>query len=155
MNFKGVKLLVVAALLVLFVTGCSFGKTETLTCTNTQNVSGIKIDSNAKISFKGNVVSDLVLTMDISATSDLMKQSWSIVEETYNKQYAAVEKDGVKVTTKSDASNYKYTITIQADPTKAKKEDLDKYGMGSLAGAKDTIDNTKKDLEAAGFVCEK
>ena len=153
MKKKGLILLVFAFVL-LFVTGCG-KKTETLTCTTTQEVSGIKIDAEAKMTFVGDVINKLVLTMDINATSDLMKSNWNIIEQTYDKQYAPVEKDGLKVTTKKDASNYKYTIVVDADPAKAQATDLSPYGMSSLAGAKDSLDVTQSGLEAAGYTCKK
>ena len=148
---KGI--LLVLTFVLLFVTGC--GKADkNLTCTTTQEVSGIKVAAEAKMLFKGDEFNNLVLTMDITATSDLMKNSWSLIEQTYDKQYAAVNKDGLKVSTKKDASNYKYTVIVEADPAKASASELSPYGMSSLAGAKDSYDTVKSGLESAGYTCK-
>lgn len=145
-------LLVVGLFTLLFVTGC--GTTKTLTCTNSQETSGIVINSEAKMNFKMERINNLVLTMEVIGESDLMKNNWDAVAKEFDKKYAPVEKDGLKISNKSDPSNYKYTIIVEADPAKVSSSDLSPYGMSSLAGAKDTYKDAKKGLEDAGFECK-
>ena len=60
----------------------------------------------------------------------------------------------MKVSNKSDPSNYKYTIIVSADPSKVSASDLSPYGMSSLVGAKDSYKTAKSGLENAGFTCK-
>ncbi len=146
--------LLLGASLLFLCGGCSFGGTKELVCTNTQSESGLSIASTAAMSFKSNKIANVKLTMDITPDSDLMKDNWKLVEDAYNDLYAPVDKDGVKVSTNVDSVNKKYTIIIESDPTKVSKEDLEKYGMADLAGAEDTYEQAKKDLESEGYTCK-
>lgn len=141
-------------ILLLLCTGCSIGGGKDLSCTYTESNEGLNVKSTIDMHFESNVVNNVKFTMNISPESEDMKDNWSYVEAAYNDKYASIEKDGLKVSNNADSKNKIYTITIEANPQKATKEDLEKYGMGDLAGATDTYEIAKNGLEDEGYSCK-
>lgn len=145
--------LILGASVILLCIGCDGGE-RTLICTNTQSEEGLKIASTVDMNFKKTYLNNLKFTMEISPESSSMENNWDFIVDAYNKKYAPLEKDGLKVSSSSDSANKKYTIVISADPKKATKEDLDEYGMGDLSGANESYSVVKKDLEDLGYICK-
>ena len=137
-------------ILVLTLTGCS----KKLTCKNSTESFGTILETETTINYKWNKVDYINVTFGITAKSDEMKKNWSVAKATFSKTYEEKEEEGLKVKTSSDDTNYKYLISIDVDPKKAKKEDLEKYSLQGLVGANYKINDAKKDLEKEGYTCK-
>ena len=65
---RGVKLFAILAVSVLFMTGC--GGEKTLTCTNSEESSGIKMNQEVTMTFKDDKVTYVKMSIDNEATDD-------------------------------------------------------------------------------------
>lgn len=150
---KKLKLLSIITLMaILFVTGCSGEKT--LTCTNTEKASGVQMDQEVVMKFKNDKINYVKMTVKSKATSDLIKNNWSIFASTMDQQYTNENSDGVKLTTKNDQENYSYDVSLEVDLEKASKDSLSKYGLSSITDDDSSMSEVKKDAEADGFTCK-
>lgn len=132
--------------LALVLSGC--GKTETLTCTMSQDESGMAMNSKIEAVFEGNEVTKLNLNIDAKVDESLssyVPTMKSVIES----QYEKYKKEGatVKVTSKDN--------TIKADLSfdLKKMSDEDKEEL-DLIDTKGTKEASKKDLEKEGYTCK-
>ncbi len=92
-------------------TGCGAKEEKTMTCTRTLNQSGIKMDFNYKVNYKGDYVTTIsIIEKVISDDEELL--------ETYKEQVEAIYEpyDGIKY--------YDYSVEIE-DDTLISKLDID------------------------------
>lgn len=150
---KKIKLLAIAVFVVILFTGCG-SKTETLTCTNTQEASGVSMDQKIVMTFKNNKVSNLEMTVDSEAANDTIKDNWDIFATALDKQYPSKDKDGIKVSTTNNKDKHVYQISIKIDLTKADKKSLAEYDLEDIAGNKSSLDDVKKAAKDSGFTCK-
>ena len=136
----------------ILLTGC--GKEETLTCTNTQSASGVKMDQEVSIKFNGNKVKNVKMSVNSEATTEVIKSNWDVFASTLDKQYKAKDADGIKVKTTNNKDKYTYKIDIEIDLDKANKDSLAEYKLESIVGAKGTKKETKEAAEKSGFTCK-
>lgn len=150
---KKLKLLGIVSIFVacLFLSGC--GK-KVLSCSITQEQSGLTMDQVADITFNGNKVTNVTLTVDSKATSSTIKNNWSTFADLLDQQFPDSKKDGIKVTKENNADDYSYKIVIDVDVTKAKDDDLKTYNLNGLADAEGTYDSVKEQAEKSGFTCK-
>lgn len=150
---KRIKLLTVAIFVtILFTTGC--GAEKTLTCTNTQEASGVKMNQEVVMKFKKDKINYVKMTVSSKATSDLIKNNWDLFATTMDKQYTNKNSDGVKLTTKNNKAKYSYDIILEVNLEKASKDSLSEYGLSSIVGDTSTMSEVKKDAEKDGFTCK-
>ncbi len=120
--------LIVSAIALIFVTGCS--KTTKLTCTNTQSFSTAELKTETVITFKGDYATKTKTTMTASFTS---KDS----AEAFAKKYK--ETDGYKV--KVNGEKVELVNEEKVDKDSVKKDDNKKAKV-------------KEYLEGRGFSCK-
>lgn len=152
---RGFKLLGVSALglvSLLCLTGCDSEKT--LTCTNSDEQSGIKMTQEVVMTFKNDKISKLRMTMDNKATNDTIKDNWDMFASILEEQFEPTDKDGVKLTTNNDSDNHSFEIVIDVDLSKASEEDLATYSLDGLADADSTLEETRSAAEEDGFTCK-
>lgn len=149
---KKLSVLAVLAVIPILLTGC--GSSKTLTCTNTQEQSGVKMDQKVVMKFSGNKVNYIKMSVDSKATSDVIKNNWDVFASTLEKQYSNKDKDGVKVTTKNNKKDYSYEISIEFDLKKATNENLKEYDLDGIADEKSSMSDVKKSAEKSGFTCK-
>jgi len=127
--------------LVFFFNGCSLGGNKELVCTNTQRV---KIASTKEMVFKSNKIDNVKLTLDITPDSNLKKDNWKYVEDTYLNYILQLIKKEQKCLLMLIQKNKKYSVIIESNLSKSSKEDLEANGIADLAGAEDTYEQAKK-----------
>jgi len=149
---KNGKILVAIFAVGVLLTGC--GKKETLTCTNTQTASGVKMNQEVVIDFNGKTVENIKMTVDSEATTDIIKKNWDVFASTLDKQYKEKDANGIKVTTTNNKDKYTYKIAIEIDLAKADKKSLAEYNLSSIANAKGKLSDVKKSAEDSGFTCK-
>lgn len=137
---------------VLFVTGC--GSEKTLTCSQTQSVSGVDIEQKVVMNFKKDKLSKLKMSVNSKATSDLVKKNWDVFASTLEKQYNKKSLDGIKLTKENDKKNYSYNISIDIDLAKASKSSLSEYNLSGIANDNSSMAEIKKDAEKDGYTCK-
>ncbi len=150
---KKMKVLAIAVFTVVLFTGCG-SKTETLTCTNTQEASGVSMEQKIVMTFTNKKVSDLEMTVDSKAVNNTIKDNWDVFANALDKQYPSKDKDGIKVTTKNDKDKHVYQISIKIDLNKADKKSLEEYDLEDIAGNKSKIEDVKKAAKDSGFTCK-
>jgi len=149
---KNLKILMAVLFCGILLTGC--GKEETLTCTNTQSASGVKMDQEVSITFNGKKVKNIKMTVDSKATTDVIKENWDVFASTLDKQYKKKDSDGIKVETTNNKDKYSYVIDIEIDLDKANKDSLAEYNLSSIANAKGSKKEVKESAEKSGFTCK-
>jgi hypothetical protein len=138
-------------LFLLILTGC--GKSEVLTCTNTENANGLALSEKVVITFNGKKASNLVMNVDFMATDDNNKKIWDDLIDFYTKKFPTSNENGIVVKDKNDKDNYKYTINMVIDLNKVSEESMTKYDLDDLLNDNDTIDDIKLEAEQSGFTC--
>ena len=149
---RGVKLFAILAVSVLFMTGC--GGEKTLTCTNSEEDSGIKMNQEVIMTFKDDKISYVKMSIDNEATDDTIIDNWDMFVSMLDSQFEETDKDGVKLSTDNNADKHIYNVSLEIDVEKASDDALSEYGLDGIADANATYEDTKKDAEADGFTCK-
>lgn len=146
-------LLVVMCIGVLFLTGCGAEKEKTLTCSRTVNQSGIKMDLNYNVKYKGNYVtvvkSEEKITSDDAETLETYKKELEKTTETISK----IEHYDHDV--KIDGNTLTSTITI--DYTKIDTDKLievDSSLKQLIKNGKVSVNDIKSVYSQLGVTCE-
>ena len=149
---RGVKLFAILAVSVLFMTGC--GGEKTLTCTNSEESSGIKMNQEVTMTFKDDKVTYVKMSIDNEATDDTIIDNWDMFVSMLEGQFEETNEDGVNLSTNNDATNHTFNVSLEIDLTKASDDALAEYGLDGIADEKATYEDTKKEAEADGFTCK-
>lgn len=135
----------------LLLTGCG---NKVLSCSISQEQSGLNMKQTVEVTFDGKKVSNLKLIVDSKATSDTIKDEWKLFVNSLDSSFPDTNKTGIKLTKENNAKNYTYQITLDIDVTKAKEKDLAEYDLDSIADASGTYDSVKEQAEKSGFTCK-
>lgn len=149
---RGVKLFGILAVSILFITGC--GGEKTLTCTNSEEDSGIKMNQEITMTFKDDKVSYVKMSIDNEATDDTIIDNWDMFVSMLDTQFEETDKDGVKLSTDNNVDKHIYNVSLEIDVEKASDDALSEYGLDGITDANATYEDTKKDAEADGFTCK-
>ncbi len=149
---KKLKLLGVASVFCLLLSGCGNG--QILSCSMTQEQSGATMKQTVDITFKKEQVSNVKMAIDTKVTDDVSDSDWNSLVDMLDEQYPAADKDGFKLTRDNNEKKRSYNITIEVDVNKAKEDDLAEYDLEGLAGASGTYKEIKKQMEKSGLTCK-
>ncbi len=149
---RGVKLFGILAVSILFITGC--GGEKTLTCTNSEEDSGLKMSQEVTMTFKDDKISYVKMSIDNEATDDTIIDNWDMFVSMLDTQFEETDKDGVKLSTDNNTDKHIYNVSLEIDVEKASDDALSEYGLDGIADEKATYEDTKKDAEASGFTCK-
>ena len=149
---RGVKLFGILVVSMLFITGC--GGEKTLTCTNSEEDSGIKMNQEITMTFKDDKVTYVKMSIDNEATDDTIIDNWDMFASMLDSQFEETDKDGVSLKTNNNKDKHIYNVSLEIDLTKASDDALSEYGLDGIAAANATYEDTKKDAEADGFTCK-
>lgn len=142
---KKVLMALAAMGIVLVLTGCG---TETLTCTMSQDESGMKMNQKAVVTFEDNEVTKM--KMDVEVEVDEAYANYiSMMESMLESQFTQFSDNGAKVDVSSDDS--KINVSIDMDVKKMTDEQKENLDMEDVYGSKDA---TKKALEEQGYTCK-
>ena len=150
---RGLKLVAVLTVAVLFLTGCGNNE-KTLTCTNTEEQSGISMEQEVTMTFKEDKISYVKMSVNSKATSSLIESNWDMFASMMDEQFEERNEDGIKVTTNNDTDNHAYKVELEVDLTKTNEDALSEYGLDGITDERSTYEQTKKDAEEDGFTCK-
>lgn len=152
---KKLKYLVIMLFAIIFVTGCGSSNEKTLTCTNTQEESGLKMEQTIVMKFKDDKVNYVKMTLDNAATDDLIKENWDMFASVLDEQFNTDEETkGVKLTTNNNKDTYTYSVSIEVDVNEADEESLALYDMEDIADSDESYEDVKKSAEEDGYTCK-
>ena len=149
---RGVKLFAILTGAVLLVTGC--GGEKTLTCTNSEESSGIKMSQEVTMTFKGDKVTYVKMSIDNEATEDTIIDNWDMFVSMLDSQFEESDEDGVSLSTNNDTDNHIYNVSLEIDLEKASDDALSEYGLDGITEENASYEDTKKEAEADGFTCK-
>ena len=150
---RGVKLFGILAVSVLLITGCGNSE-KTLTCTNSEEDSGLKMSQEITMTFKDDKINYLKMSIDNEATDDTIIDNWDMFASMMESQFEASDEDGVKLSTDNDSTNHIYNVSLEIDLEKASEDALKEYNLDGITDANATYEDTKKEAEADGFTCK-
>lgn len=134
------------ALCVMFIlTGCG---TETLTCTMSQEESGMTMNQKAVVTFENNEVTKMKMNVDVEV-DDTYASYIGMMESMLESQFTQYSDNGAKVDVSS--SDNKINVSIDMDVKNMTDEQKENLGMEDVYGSKDA---TKKELEEQGYTCK-
>ena len=137
------KILLAGILSLVVLTGC--GKKETITCTQTQSMMGVKLEAVVKVDLEGNKFKGIDMVIDAILPEKYLDQKDTFVKS-FEKQYANFEsKYGVKPVVSESEQGVKVTANMSAEQAK-------KFSGSNndKATRKDVIDTFGKQ----GYTCE-
>ena len=150
---RGVKIFGILAVSVLLITGCGNSE-KTLTCTNSEEDSGLKMTQEVTMTFKDDKVSYVKMSVDNEATDDAIIENWDMFVSMLETEFEETSKDGVKLTTNNNANKHIYNVSLEIDLEKASEDALKEYGLSSITEENASYDETKKSAEDDGFTCK-
>ena len=150
---REVKLFAILTAVVLLVTGCGNNE-KTLTCTNSEEGSGIKMDQEVTMTFKDDKVTYVKMSIDNEAVDDTIIDNWDMFVSMIESQFEEKKEDGVNLTTNNDTDNHIFNVSLEIDLEKASDDALSEYDLDGIADESATYEDTKKDAEADGFTCK-
>lgn len=136
----------VLAAVALVLSGC--GKTETLTCTMSQDESGMVMNSKIEAVFEGNEVTKIDLNIDATIDESLSAYI-TTMEDVIESQYEKYKKEGATVNVSSKDNVIKADLSF--DLKKMSDEDKEELDLIDTKGTKEA---TKKELEKEGYTCK-
>lgn len=142
---KKVIMPVLAVALVFMLTGC--GK-ETLTCTSTQEQSGMKMNTEIVALFDNNEVTNMDLKV-VAELDDTYANYIETVRSSIDSQYDKYRKDGVTVSV--TAEDKTITASLVFDLRKMSTADKKALDVVDVYGTKSA---TAKALEQQGYTCK-
>lgn len=148
---KKLKFIAFSLIAVISLTGCG---TKTLTCTKAYEESGLDMEQQVTMKFKGDKVQTIEITLDNTATDDTVKEYWDTFVSILDSQFEETNEDGVKVETEKNNEKYSYKISMGLDLTKANEDVLEKYGFDEIADKNSDIDTIKANAEKDGYTCK-
>ena len=149
---REVKLFAILTAVVLLVTGC--GGEKTLTCTNSEEDSGIKMNQEVTMTFKDDKVTYVKMSIDNEATEDTIIDNWDMFASMLDSQFEETDKDGVSLKTTNNKDKHIYNVSLEIDLTKATDAALEEYGLNGITEENASYEDTKKEAEADGFTCK-
>lgn len=150
---RGVKLFGILAVSVLFITGC--GNSErTLTCTNSEEDSGLKMSQEVTMTFKDDKINYVKLSIDSEATDDTIIDNWDVFASMMGSQFEESNEDGVNLSTNNDADNHIFNVSLEIDLEKANEDALSEYGLDDITDGNASYEDIKENAEADGFTCK-
>lgn len=141
---KGLMALVAMGI-VFILTGCG---TETLTCTMSQDESGMKMNQEAVVTFENNEVTKMNMSVDVEV-DDTYANYISTMESMLESQFTQFSDNGAKVDVSS--SGNKINVSIDMDVKNMTDEQKKNLNMEDVYGSKEA---TKKELEEQGYTCK-
>lgn len=152
---RKLKALVLVSSLMLVASGCSlFGKEETITCTKSEENSGMILETKIVAKLKGGKLVNEELIVDVSGnsyTDDVLKIMQSNMEKEYNKYKA----DGVDV--KVETKDKVVTTRINVDYEKADDSSI-RNVTGTDYKKSDnkniSVKRYKEEPEKKGYTCK-
>lgn len=143
---------VLCLLIIFLLVGCSNSK---LTCTKSIEDNGLLVEEVITIKFKKDLMNIVNLDIKSKATSDIIKENWSLFVDTVNNQYLNNNSQGINIKTSSDMENYLHNILINMDINNVSRDVLEKYELEELLDLKDSnYSDIKNSLEIDGYVCK-
>ena len=150
---RGLKLFGILAVSVLFITGC--GNSErTLTCTNSEEDSGLKMSQEVTMTFKDDKINYVKLSIDSEATDDTIIDNWDVFANMMGSQFEESNEDGVNLSTNNDADNHIFNVSLEIDLEKANEDALSEYGLDDITDGNASYEDIKENAEADGFTCK-
>lgn len=149
---RGVKLFAILAVSVLFMTGC--GGEKTLTCTNSEESSGIKMNQEVTMTFKDDKINYVKLSIDSEATGDTIIDNWDVFASMMGSQFEESNEDGVNLSTNNDVDNHIFNVSLEIDLEKANEDALSEYGLDDITDGNASYEDIKENAEADGFTCK-
>ncbi len=150
---RGVKLFAILTVSLLLITGCGNNE-KTLTCTNSEESSGIKMNQEVTMTFKDDKVTYVKMSIDNEATDDTIINNWDMFASMLDSQFEQTNKDGVSLKTNNNKDKHTYNVSLEIDLTKASDDTLAEYDLDGIANETATYEDTKKSAEADGFTCK-
>ncbi len=150
---RGVKLFGILAVSVLFITGC--GNSErTLTCSNSEEDSGLKMSQEVTMTFKDDKINYVKLSIDSEATNDTIIDNWDVFASMMGSQFEESNEDGVNLSTNNDVDNHIFNVSLEIDLEKANEDALSEYGLDDITDGNASYEDIKENAEADGFTCK-
>lgn len=149
---RGVKYLGVLVVSLFFLTGCSSEKT--LTCTNSEESSGITSNQKITVTFVDDEVTYVKMSIDNEATDDTIIDNWDTFVSILESAFEDTEEDGIVLTTENDTDNYTFSISLEIDLEKASEDALSEYSLDDIASSSATYDEVKEAAEEEGYTCK-
>lgn len=135
------------------LSGCFFA-TETITCTKTEEESGMNSTQKIEAVFKSKKVQSINMdvTIDLSdQTDEMVDIAKSALESTYNE----METEGIA--TNVEQKDKTLTVNIDLDFEKASKEALENVDSNFGTAKDEKVDTAQfiEEMENEGYTCEK
>ena len=137
------KVLLAGILSLVMLTGC--GKKETITCTQSQTMMGVKIEAVMKVSLEGNHFQNIDMQVDAILPETYLSQK-DVFVKSFEKSYADYEKKyGVKPTISETDQGVRVTANMTAEQA---------VKFSGSANTKATRKEVVETFSKQGYTCE-
>lgn len=150
---RGVKLFALLTVSLLLITGCGNSE-KTLTCTNTEEDSGLKMSQEVTMTFKDDKVTYVKMSIDNEAVDDTIIDNWDMFVSMLEGQFDEKSEDGVSLKINNNTDKHIFNVSLEIDLEKATDDALSTYGLDGITDENASYEDTKKDAEADGFTCK-
>lgn len=153
---KKVMMLFLSLFVIVLVTGC--GQTEEkeqmLVCTSTDTDDDMNIEQVISMTYKNDKLNHMKVEVNTTIIDSTVKENWEKFKENMDQDNQEFTKEGLSLKVVVDDQNYKYNTILDIDVLKANADDLKEQGFEGLKDDTSTIEDSKKDAEEDGAICE-
>ncbi len=144
---KKLRVLSVLFLFTIIVTGC--GGEKTLTCTKSDDSTGMTMNQNIVTTFKSNKATKVDMSIDV-VVDDQYKSQIGNIESSLKKQFSSYEEQK-GVTFKTSTKDKTVNVNIVADLEKM--DDAARKKL-NITATDEKYDDVKEDFEDEGYSCK-
>ncbi len=153
---KKISMIFLSLLVIVLITGCgkSDGKEQKLVCTTVQNEDGMDFEQVISMTYKNDKLKYLEIEVNTKITDSTIKENWEAFKKSMDEENKEFNKDGVSLKTEKNDKNYEYKVILNVDVENASEEALNEQGFSDLKDDTSTLEDSKKEAEKDGAVCE-
>lgn len=149
---KKIKYALILLSLLFFMSGCTTERK--LDCYKINSDIGSETKETVALSLTNNKLTKAIKTINVKATSNVIKRSWDTYSKTLEEGYNLNQPTGITLTINNDKNTYSFTATYNIDLTLLSSLDLQNSGLDEFINSNLNFEEIIKGAVESGYTCE-
>ncbi len=156
---KKISMVFLSLLVIFLMAGCGATeekevKEQTLVCKTTESDEDMDIEQVISMTYKNDKLKQMKMEVNTKINNEDIRENWEEFKNSMDENNEEFEKEGITSKVVINDQNYEYNTILDIDFDKASEEDLKEIGFDGLKDEEGTLEESKKEAEQDGAVCE-